>query len=60
VIGDSGGLDGGNAHMTVPNVLPQLEPGPRGMYLGCHVAGLGDGHLEDQAAAVIGDPPHHI
>lgn len=48
------------SHMTVPDVLPQLEPGCGEVDLGGHVAGLGDGHLEDQAATVIGDAPHHV
>ena len=46
--------------MTGADVLPQLELGPLRVDLGSHVTGLGDGHLEHQAARVVGDASHHV
>jgi len=39
--------------MAVADVLPQLQIGSWGVDLGCHVAGLGKGHLKNEAATVV-------
>ena len=46
--------------MIGTDVLPQLELAPWRVDLGSHVTGLGDGHLEHQAAGVVRDASHHV
>lgn len=46
--------------MTVANVPPELQVNAGRVGLGRHVAGLGDRHLEHEAAAVVSDPAHHV
>lgn len=54
------GWKGKQSHMSVGDVLPQLEVSARGMSLCSYMASFCDWHLEHQTAAVVRDASHHI